>query len=147
MYQRRESTAYALFLLNLRMTYSARILSRHLHVLEYQIREYTVQTSQLSRFGRETHDFKVSLTVSRRGSDILRFLTARCALKSRPRMRTDMSYTCEIYTCMRIDSEVEERDSLVYDSEEEARRLQPPNKRKKAMTGAATYRTKFKNEW
>ena len=43
--------------------------------------------------------------------------------------------------------EVEERDSLVYDSEEEARRLQPPNKRKKAMTGAATYRTKFKNEW
>ena len=43
-----------------------------------------------------------------------------------------------------MDSEVEGRDSLVYNSEEEARRLQPPDKRKKAMAGAATYLTKFK---
>ena len=40
----------------------------------------------------------------------------------------------------------EETDSSVYDSEEEARRLQRPKKKKKAMAGAATYRTKFKDE-
>ena len=38
-------------------------------------------------------------------------------------------------------------DSEQYDSGEEARQLQPPVLEKKAIIGAATYRTKFKDEW
>ena len=45
------------------------------------------------------------------------------------------------------DTESEDRESSDYDSEKEACRLLPPKKKKKAMTGAATYRTKFKDLW
>ena len=47
------------------------------------------------------------------------------------------------HAALQMDSEVKERD---YDMKE-AQRLQPPNIRMKAMTGAATFLTKFKNEW
>lgn len=39
----------------------------------------------------------------------------------------------------------EAADSEEYDTEEEA--LQPPKQKKKAIAGAATYKTKFKDEW
>ena len=46
-----------------------------------------------------------------------------------------------------MESEEEERDSSVYGSNEEPQKLQLPKKKKKAMAGAATYQTKFKDEW